>query len=308
MARLSLAVVVCCASFTLSVALSAQRGGGGTNPIASLKGVALPQRPNLSQYVADNQSLVALGKALFWDVQVGSDGQTSCATCHFHAGSDHRVTNTTAGPATSTAAVRANTTLTAGDFPFHAVGNTNVIGSAGVVKHTFAAITDGAADEVGGDTSGAGLFVVGGVKVRQVTSRNAPSVINAVFNLRNFWDGRASNIFNAATPFGVADARAQVLALLGGTLTPQAVRLDGSSLASQAVAPPLNGLEMSYEGRAWTDLGRKMLSLTPLGRQPIARDDSVLGPFVSASGVGFRPDVTYASLVAASFQPPTPLM
>jgi hypothetical protein len=42
----------------------------------------------------------------------------------------------------------------------------------------------------------AGLFSLGGIKVRQVTSRNAPTVINAVFNLRNFWDGRASNIFN----------------------------------------------------------------------------------------------------------------
>ncbi len=46
------------------------------------------------------QSLIVLGKALFWDVQVGSDGRTACATCHFHAGADHRVTNQIAGPAT----------------------------------------------------------------------------------------------------------------------------------------------------------------------------------------------------------------
>ena len=29
------------------------------------------------------------GKALFWDQQLGSDGQ-ACASCHFHAGADTR--------------------------------------------------------------------------------------------------------------------------------------------------------------------------------------------------------------------------
>ena len=36
--------------------------------------------------------LVALGKALFWDGAVGSDGQ-ACASCHFHAGADPRIVN-----------------------------------------------------------------------------------------------------------------------------------------------------------------------------------------------------------------------
>src|SRR6266571_7806 len=39
------------------------------------------------------KALVALGKALYWDMQVGSDGIQSCATCHFHAGADHRIKN-----------------------------------------------------------------------------------------------------------------------------------------------------------------------------------------------------------------------
>jgi hypothetical protein len=34
---------------------------------------------------------LALGKAFFWDEQAGSDGQ-ACASCHFHAGADPRVT------------------------------------------------------------------------------------------------------------------------------------------------------------------------------------------------------------------------
>src|SRR5262245_45546349 len=103
----------------LSVSATAQRGDGN-NAVTSLKGVAVPQPAGLGRYVVDTQALVVLGKALFWDVQVGSDGRTACATCHFHAGADHRVTNQIAGPPTSTAAVRPNTSLTIGDFPFHA--------------------------------------------------------------------------------------------------------------------------------------------------------------------------------------------
>ena len=307
-------LTACSAVFLLSVAVAAQRGGGN-NPIASLKGVAIPQRADLARYVADPQSLAMLGKALFWDVQVGSDGHTACATCHFHAGADHRVTNQIAGPAASTIGVRPNTTLTIGDFPFHAFANPNdngsgvtrdrrdVVGSAGVVKRTFVDVTDSLAVDVGADSGATGLFTLGGLKVRQVTSRNAPSVINAVFNLRNFWDGRANNVFNGATPFGAADARADVLVAAGARLGPGVVRLDGSSLASQAVGPPLNALEMSFDGRAWMYLGRKMLTLAPLARQNVAADDSVLGPFANLTGAGLRPDVSYAALIRASFQP-----
>ncbi|MEP7309474.1 MAG: cytochrome c peroxidase [Acidobacteriota bacterium] len=303
-------LAICCAAYPLSVAVTAQRGG-----IASLKGVEIPHPADAARYVADPQALVVLGKALFWDVQVGSDGRTACATCHFHAGADHRVTNQIAGPATSTAPARPNTTLSIGDFPFHTFANPNdngsevtrhrreVVGSAGVVQRTFVAVTDNGALDVGADTGGSGVFTLSGLKVRQVTSRNAPSVINAVFNLRNFWDGRANDTFNAATPFGAADARARVLVAVGGTLSPEIVRLDASSLASQAVGPPLNALEMSFDGRTWTHLGRKMFTLTPLARQTVAGDDSVLGPSANVGGTGLRPDVSYVALIRASFQP-----
>lgn len=309
-------LVVAGVVLALSIGVAAQRGGGGgggnNNPIASLKGIAIPQ-PDLSQYVADRQLLIVLGKALFWDQQVGSDGRTACATCHFHAGADHRITNQIAGVTTSTAAVRTNTTLAAADFPFHAFADPNsnasavtrdrreVVGSAGVVLQRFVGVSDDSA-EVGADNT-AGLFALNGSKVRQVTSRNAPTVINAVFNFRNFWDGRASNIFNANTPFGLADSRAAALVINGSTLTTQAIRIDRSSLASQAVGPPLNGLEMSYDGRAWADLGRKMIALVPLARQTVSTNDSVLGSLASANGTGLRSDATYFELIKASFQP-----
>jgi len=295
-----------------SVVVTAQRANN--TPITSLKEVAIPKPAGLERFVADPQMLLVLGKALFWDVQVGSDGRTACATCHFHAGADHRARNQIAGPAASTAAVRPNTTLTIGDFPFHAFANPgdnasavtrdrrDVVGSAGIVKRAFVDITDGGSIDVSADDGGAGLFSLGGLKVRQVTPRNAPSVINAVFNLRNFWDGRASDVFNAVTPFGAADARANVLVDARGALAPESVRLDASSLASQAVGPPLNGIEMSFDGRAWIHLGRKMLSLAPLARQIVSSSDSVLGRFASV-GTGLGAEISYDVLIRASFQP-----
>src|SRR5947209_7608459 len=53
----------------------------------------VPEPPNLSDFVADKAAAIRLGKALFWDMQIGSDGATACATCHFHAGADSRSIN-----------------------------------------------------------------------------------------------------------------------------------------------------------------------------------------------------------------------
>ena len=58
----------------------------------SLKQVAVPVPANLSLYVRNKQAAIVLGKALFWDIQSGSDG-LACASCHFHAGADNRVKN-----------------------------------------------------------------------------------------------------------------------------------------------------------------------------------------------------------------------
>jgi hypothetical protein len=104
------------------------------------------------------------------------------------------------------------------------------------------------------------------------------------------------------TPFGAADPRANVLVDARGALAPESVRLDASSLASQAVGPPLNGIEMSFDGRAWIHLGRKMLSLAPLARQIVSSSDSVLGRFASV-GTGLGAEISYDVLIRASFQP-----
>ena len=59
--------------------------------IRSLRGER-PNLPNLNGIVRSRTTLAVLGKALFWDEGVGSDG-VACATCHFHGGADLRITN-----------------------------------------------------------------------------------------------------------------------------------------------------------------------------------------------------------------------
>ena len=45
---------------------------------------------------------------------------------------------------------------------------------------------------------------------RQVTDDNSPTVVNAVFNHRNFFNARAQPDFNGVNPFGKRDANARV--------------------------------------------------------------------------------------------------
>src|SRR6185437_13122585 len=65
------------------------------NPAAppSLKTIPIPQPSNLDSFVKSRPAAIALGKALFWDMQVGSDAVQACATCHFNAGADIRPKN-----------------------------------------------------------------------------------------------------------------------------------------------------------------------------------------------------------------------
>ena len=51
-----------------------------------------PPLPDLTGIVKDKNWALVLGKALFFDQQVGSNGQ-ACYSCHFHAGADTRLKN-----------------------------------------------------------------------------------------------------------------------------------------------------------------------------------------------------------------------
>ncbi len=277
----------------------------------SLKTVPVPQPVGLGTYVRDTQALTVLGKALFWDMQVGSDGRTACATCHFHAGADHRSQHQIVNPK---AEFPLNVTLAAADFPFHVVAdatlNTSqvlrdssvIYGSAGAFRRKFSAVDLEAGSDDGFDVAQSEPFTLAGLILRQVTTRNAPSVINAVFNARNFWDGRARNQFNGANPFGASDTESRVLVMRNNMLRAEAVLIGNASLASQAVGPPMSSVEMAYEGLNWKLLGQRLLQARPLAKQRVAGDDSVLGAYANPNGTGLLTSISYGDLVRQAFQ------
>jgi beta-lactam-binding protein with PASTA domain/cytochrome c peroxidase len=295
-----------------------------------LSNVPVPEPVNLAEYVLDKAAAIQLGKALFWDMSVGSDGKVACATCHHHAGVDSRSKNTL-NPTKMGGAVDPidalpggpNYQLDPGDFPFVNFIDTanrfslkirnvhDVIGSQGVTLSTFNATVPG---QIVDDKTSVpdGLFNVGGNNTRRTTGRNTPTAINAVHNLRNFHDGRAAMSFNGTSPFGVHDSAVKIFTsdplVNGGLPTPTPVFLALSSLASQATGPPGDSTEMSAAGRTWPDIGRKMVAMQALTQQIVDPTDSVLGPLAMA-GTGLRQladpatALTYGEMIAAAFQP-----
>jgi cytochrome c peroxidase len=294
--------------------------------IGSLKSASVPTPAKLSEFVADPQAAVALGKAFFWDQQMGSDGMTACASCHYQAGADIRTKNTISpgvlGGSTSWFGKGPNYQLAASDFPFHqlmdpddahslVVADTNnVTGAQGVFSRTFnlpgipAVLTKGVDSCISNSDP---VFNIGGVNARRVTGRNAPTVVNAAYNFRNFWDGRANNNFNGVNPFGDRDPNAVIFKTSVGSTTPQPthISIPLSSLASQAVGPPGSAFEMSCGGRIFPNMGRKMLTGVPLGQQPVDPSDSVLGTYANArTQAGAKGlNTTYIKMIQKAFKP-----
>ena len=311
----------------LSVALAWAQPG-------SLRLVPVPEPANLDRFVKDKAAAIRLGKALFWDMQVGSDGLMACASCHFHAGTDNRVRNQLnpgqlAEDRTFQAGVTPgpDTFVTLDDFPLfklvdpedRGTGGVNpndpdvlrnindVVSAQGVVLRRFEQVNEGRDIDTGSiirDT----LFTRDGRNVRQVEPRAVPTVINAVFNFAQFWDGRANHFFNGVNPFGIMDVAAHVWINNNGALEPLNLTanptqndylLDNASLASQAVGPPVSDIEMSWRGRSWPDIGRKMLSLRPLAKQEVHSQDSSLAGLRDPSGRGLATD--YPAMFRAAF-------
>jgi len=311
-----------------------------------------PMPPELAEGAGIIESYpwaLALGKALFWDQQVGSDGQ-ACASCHFNAGADVRVQNqinpgfldSTTAPGGDVAfgsnrtdtgthapgqmpggeSARPNLTLAAADFPLHRLANeadrdsaidtdtNDVIGSMGAFSAEFEGI-DASGVEHCGDVEADIFHVRVGAEraaARQVEPRNTPTTINAVFNIRQFWDGRANNLFNGVGVFGLrdidGDPNLRLIVQNGdGGLDLGYLELENASLASQAVGPPLSSIEMSCRGRSFADLGRKLLLRAPLAAQRVSPTDSVLGPLAKPDALGLEARYSYAALIRAAFAP-----
>jgi len=210
----------------------------------------------------------------------------------------------------------ANHKLSAADFPFHRLRDpsypessdnpvvydtSEVVGSQGVIKRRFYEINDVARRDRGIQEAD-DRFTMYGVNLRQVTGRNTPSVINAIFNDRNFWDGRANRYFNGVNPFGDMDSDARIwVADANGSLRQVRILIDNASLASQAVGPANNDVEMSWDGRTFPELGQKLLARRPLDLQRIDPNDSVLGK-LAGEPAGFHDQrILYSDMVRKAF-------
>jgi len=300
-----------------------------------------------------------LGKALFWDMQVGSDGVQACGSCHFNAGVDNRTRGqlnpNINGPLANGAGLEiqpANTDVVATDFPFHQgaqdqllTDSDDVMSSMGVSR--FKLFNDiptigianflPAANGVRALAPDLGTIVADPVPVnqgfRRVEPRNTPTMHGAAFNFDNFWDGRARFSYNGGSVFGPSDPTAHIFinpslnpagagAFTGATMgdirpdliaedpeiAEQPVRIKFSSLASQSQGPPLSDFEMSFSGRNWAKIGKKLLqgdagaietqgngapqqagtnrvnAAAPLANQLVSTTDSRLGPFSNQGG------------------------
>jgi cytochrome c peroxidase len=333
---------------------------------------------NENDYVRDRNVAAAMGKALFWDMQVGSDAVQACGSCHVHAGADNRTKNqmnpNDIGGDVLFEVEPPNGELVASDFPFNKYKDPDIAGdpkcttpitasvnglllentpqvasvsgsaatgvtitvcdagnvvpnknnrngepgfaandvasSMGVHFGTFLDIpTIGAfgPPSVGGVRSvlpdrrspnpidntdpipgfqGVDIDGTGAHQIRRVEPRNTPTIFAAALNFDNFWDGRARHDFNGGSVFGAADPQAHVFVNTGSTLTPTRQIIRFVSLASLATGPALSQFEMSFAGRNWAKIGKKLLQagVTPLANQLVDPNDSVLGPYSNQPG------------------------
>ncbi len=370
-------------------------------------GTDLNFQPLSTDIVKSQPELVRLGKALFWDMQVGSDGVQACATCHFNAGADTRTRNQISpnlsdtnfhnnvppngdlfggdnlwgdatvpytandpltpnppGPVEPPPAqfnvpgfpqFGPNYEVTSADFPlndwfrpteltprgpgvtiFDEFANVSrdtndIMASQGVRLNLFCGLPPACSTlpACAGATSpgspvecsvpkkdifntvAPGTLQVDG-RVRRAMPRNSPTMINAVFNFDNLWDGKASFIFNGVNPFGFRDRTHKLQEIINGTVTPVFVRITNSSLASVAAGVPVtpNNIAMAFDGRTFPDVGKKMVSLRPLAKQFVHPQDSVLGKFSRAvlnpdgtlSGPKGLTVATYEDMVKLAFR------
>ena len=95
------------------------------------------------------------------------------------------------------------------------------------------------------NASGAYLGSAFGIQ-KQVTPRKAPTIVNAAYRDRLFYDGRA----------------------IDGTFTDpvtgQVVATGDVALENLIKGPPLNTVEMGHVGRSWTDVAAKIATARPL--------------------------------------------
>ncbi|MBM4252062.1 MAG: hypothetical protein FJ146_08835 [Deltaproteobacteria bacterium] len=254
---------------------------------------AILPRPTATD-ITNMAAAVRLGKALFWDMQVGSDGKTACASCHFQAGADARTLNAL-HPGPDGVFASGGVNGPGQQFRKSSITNDDRIGSQGVENALFRRLPTKITDAKD-DCQLVAEHPFG--SHRAVTGRNTPTVIGAIFNVENFWDGRASTDFNGFDPFGQSANAGEKLVLA-----------TNASLASQAVGPVNNAVEMACAGRQFNgpqSVAAKMLVRPVLQFQVVSRSDSALGSMSASPAKGLRcgrKACTYQDLITAAFRP-----
>ncbi len=252
----------------------------------------VPQPTN--SHIINQAAAVRLGKTFFWDVQAGSDGVVACATCHSSFGVDGRRTNTINPGLDGVFDVVSSAGQT---YTPQLISSDDIVGSQGVQRRRFLSLNP---DPAIGDENCTLVEDPQYGFERRVEFRQAINIYGAAFMRELFWAGEANHEFNGLdiTGFGPNNTV--------GSITTQ----QNAALASQAVGPAANGLEMRCAGRplngATNSLGAKMLARPPLQHQRVSPTDSVLGALANPNGNGFHcgaGSCSYRNLIADAFGP-----
>jgi len=224
-------------------------GAGGEGP-RDLHDLPYPPSPYPAEN-PDSDPKALLGKILFWDEQLGGDNTVACGTCHRPnaGGSDPR------------------SSLASAAMP----GGDQVLGTADDIHGSPGVVRCNAQGQHTGQSV-------------QVTTRKAPTYLDAMFAGRLFWDGRAECSHAGCPGFSAFEDPDQP-----GTYPIQY----GGALESQAVGPPLSPVEMACEGATWPAIHQKLSTATPLA---LAKQiPSALADFIAAN------DASYPKLFQAAF-------
>lgn len=281
-----------------------------------------------SDIVADRTALVALGKAFFWEMRAGSDGQTACATCHHSGGADGRAI-AYQGPRQNAydAWLRGSAGVASRRMAPDAVLGPNldlepsidrraVNPSVGLMEQVNLDIyvargqqnrlteVDEKDWETVVETQRASEVQIGcepngNAVERQVTCKNAPTVYASTLFESLFHDGRTGSTFygydrseySNQDPIGV-------FRVVNGKVERVQLRIPASAAAAQATMPLLNAVEMSWANRTRIHLARKLYDSPALKKQTVDSRDPVLGPL---KGTGGLP--TYREMIQRAFRP-----
>lgn len=236
----------------------AGEAGAGGAPERDLHELPYPPSPYPAEN-PDSDAKALLGKILFWDEQLGGDNTVACGTCHRpnSGGSDPR----------SALAIAAQP----GEDQVFGTAD-DIHGSPGVVRCNLQ-----------GQHTGASV---------QVTTRKAPTYLDAMLPGRLFWDGRAECSHAGCPSFSAFEDPDHP-----GTFPIQF----GAALENQAVGPPLSDVEMACEQASWSKIHQELATATPLA---LAKNvPQALQDFIAQNG-GSYPKLFQAAFGAAQTSGP----